>query len=1690
MITGKAYLGNKSVLGYYFNNLLTELPGIGGSGSGGSSPSPRPLNIFGSSSGSGSGSGNGMGAGGAGVAINLLDLILAEIEKIIWDRANNTDYKFGNIVLKDRPGSLKNVAKNPLRGVDIKDFFYNPSSNSIYVIFQDYLLSPNFDTLVLQIFLNVPENVEVENFSEYFIFNYTRTVKQIVPIGITIDHVPYFFAFLSETGLSYHSNYETSNSVLNIPRSPTKILRKPEVSSRYYEVYTDSAVKEISPSTDYYKPLSSAGEREVTNKLHKDLFFNDNGIEIWVDSDNLNELKYYLDYTGLSHPIDGVFHVNDIKHIIAIKTGSIPEQITFYVLLKNGKLFYGATGLTQDTIIPWSLIDENLLTISQTVNDLGAFTNILYGIDLRNNYLVRFNSPGTTGERLITGGKFRFIDGRFGIRWFDENFSGNLHGFTYTNGKIQGWQHGKYYIDSQPTTLNYNGTGWWNGSFYQNGTLSMLTFVSVQRATIEYHLVSVNSNYSGVLDIPSTFDNTIDGSGPVTAINPNAFAGCSKITNIAIPASVQAIPNNAFLECTGLTNITISTIFHDREDRLGLSQELFDKGLWNGWMRDYGYLVGPTRIDPIGAASKSVDYPVSPNTIYIHEGCGDCCRIEIDNNNQGLFIGCNVHANLGLLRNKIDYSNNGIPKKNWLSLSTGAYVDDPFSFDEDQNNWIVIWGNYNGIYNGRIYKNGVRFTGLENGAYYVKGLLTYLPLTGTGWWIDAYYMAGVRTTLDEAGWGFWNGYFWSGGTHYTGSVQNSDTEGNYYYGGRYAFNWYLIADNTAVLISNISYPWNYHVLNFPGKLVVPEKINNLPVKIVGHHTFQRAQFLTELVLPTTIEEIYSSAFSWNTYDTVSLTSLTLPIKFKDNLPQGLQPITTITFNGTMWWDGIYYVNGVATTLPETGTGFWNDKYYSGGQLYTGWLNGDYYENGVISLPPIYNGSSGSGSGSGSVGEGIGLSLLDVALEETEEIVWKTNGDFLNDTYLYANVLFKNRMGELNEVFPNSLRGVDIKNIYYSSLNAPEFSKNIFVTFQNNISTPNEISPILRLSSSVGDFSDPETIEYKINNGHSMQDIKYLVDAFDAQLDPALMCVCLNNTQYKRVFKEYNYVTDIDRGEGILPSKILNDLSDNSRYFEVYENFNPSYLNHSLVVRPYFSDSGPMETLRTERFYIGDVYKKLFFYNNEFITYVRTWDVSVVTVIWPGGQYNFSFPLGVNPDNIKDIIVQSPGGPYSNRMVYALMNNGDVMLNHDGYLSTLRENILSIVAAPNGLYGTDITTNELIKLSDGTSSFYPETRSGDKFRFTTRYFGAKWFDESFTGAQNNFYYEDGKINGWQNGKYYIDSIPTPLPESGTGLWNSVFYFNGEQTTLNTSGDGWWNERYFVAGIPYTGWVYGIYHVNGYSTLLPQSGTGWWNAAYYISGQITTLNETGDGVWNSKYYSGGNLLHGWINGIYYIRGVGSTLDETGTGFWQETYYVSGELLTGIIPGDTNNIYYAFGKPSFRYTLNSFSNQYFIENRPSIFSSTIDLIIPSAISGFPFSGQTSWTTTTDINFESVAENLINIIIPFHVKTHIGYGSFGGAPKLKTADLSGVHSIGFSAFSGCQKLETVIFTNDLVSIGSSAFSNCHALKNINIPATVNTIGNNAFLNAGLTSVTLPQSFSTELARIGIGSNVAVTYI
>lgn len=350
------------------------------------------------------------------------------------------DGPFINNIFKDRLGILKDIFEFPLRAVDIKQIV--ESQDSLGIIFHEN--TPTINNY------NVPVLSFKKESSKEFKYN---KVLQNINSAVLLNSEPYYFACLNENFYKYLSD-ETNNLLeLNLSRLPSKIYLKPNFNNVYYEFYSNEDQTEIFEvsSKDYNLKKEKLS---LKYKVYKNLFFNDNGIESFVEFNKQNIIQTNQ---FVSEPFDSFFDKDSIKHIIGVDK-------KLYVLLSNGDLHLGFEKESGEQY--WNLIDRNILLINVKINNISEIEYVR-GIDLRDNRLVIFNSLVSTGSRQNK--KCRFLAKNFTFNYFGENFSGIQHGFLYTNGRIEGWQHGKYFVNSEPTTLDKNGNGTWSGKQYING---------------------------------------------------------------------------------------------------------------------------------------------------------------------------------------------------------------------------------------------------------------------------------------------------------------------------------------------------------------------------------------------------------------------------------------------------------------------------------------------------------------------------------------------------------------------------------------------------------------------------------------------------------------------------------------------------------------------------------------------------------------------------------------------------------------------------------------------------------------------------------------------------------------------------------------------------------------------------------------------------------------------------------------------------------------------------------------------------------------------------------------------------------------------------------------------------------------------------------------------------------------------
>ena len=81
----------------------------------------------------------------------------------------------------------------------------------------------------------------------------------------------------------------------------------------------------------------------------------------------------------------------------------------------------------------------------------------------------------------------------------------------------------------------------------------------------------------------------------------------------------------------------------------------------------------------------------------------------------------------------------------------------------------------------------------------------------------------------------------------------------------------------------------------------------------------------------------------------------------------------------------------------------------------------------------------------------------------------------------------------------------------------------------------------------------------------------------------------------------------------------------------------------------------------------------------------------------------------------------------------------------------------------------------------------------------------------------------------------------------------------------------------------------------------------------------------------------------------------------------------------------------------------------------------------------------------------------------TSIGDANNSGPLSLQKIRIPGsIKKVGKMAFSGCERLDTVILEEGVEEIGAFAFAGCASLRELYLPASIKIIGDNPFLNCG----------------------------
>ncbi len=132
-----------------------------------------------------------------------------------------------------------------------------------------------------------------------------------------------------------------------------------------------------------------------------------------------------------------------------------------------------------------------------------------------------------------------------------------------------------------------------------------------------------------------------------------------------------------------------------------------------------------------------------------------------------------------------------------------------------------------------------------------------------------------------------------------------------------------------------------------------------------------------------------------------------------------------------------------------------------------------------------------------------------------------------------------------------------------------------------------------------------------------------------------------------------------------------------------------------------------------------------------------------------------------------------------------------------------------------------------------------------------------------------------------------------------------------------------------------------------------------------------------------------------------------------------------------------------------------------------SDTNVVIPTKL------GKTKITKLRD-NVFSQNEKIISVTIPSTI-TELPFGTFDLCSSLTTVKLpKTLKKIDEAAFRGCFALKNIDLPDGLQYIGDGAFNSCTSLTHVNLTKNLTHLGGAAFRASGLTSLTLPDNFTT----------------
>ena len=139
-----------------------------------------------------------------------------------------------------------------------------------------------------------------------------------------------------------------------------------------------------------------------------------------------------------------------------------------------------------------------------------------------------------------------------------------------------------------------------------------------------------------------------------------------------------------------------------------------------------------------------------------------------------------------------------------------------------------------------------------------------------------------------------------------------------------------------------------------------------------------------------------------------------------------------------------------------------------------------------------------------------------------------------------------------------------------------------------------------------------------------------------------------------------------------------------------------------------------------------------------------------------------------------------------------------------------------------------------------------------------------------------------------------------------------------------------------------------------------------------------------------------------------------------------------------------------------------------------------------------ETFETASTTVNTHTYTDGKTEHTIAISGLTSIGGSAFRSCSSLTSVTIgNSVTSIGYAAFADCISITSVTIGNSVTSIGDWAFADCRSLTSITIPNGVTSIGSTAFSGCSrLKQLILFPSTPPTLGSNAIPANVQSIYV